>query len=156
MSQIWNFLSCLSNFLSRISYQNFYRNMQSRIHGVGDLRSSQCGPPITTHSSVSILIPTLYGVSKPTAAGSFSGKFSQRITVFAFRISLENSYLGPSFCAPPARSTSDHNGFGSSWYSTTLVSGFRAQAYQPSWDLLSGFCRVAKSPLILNNFISQV
>ena len=56
--------------------------MQLRIHGVGNyLHHRECEPPITTPRSVNILILTLYGVSEPTAAGFFSGKFSQRITV---------------------------------------------------------------------------
>ena len=51
----------------------------------------------------------------PPLQGSLAVSLSN-ISQFLPSEPLENSYLGPSFCAPPARFTSDHNGFGSSWF----------------------------------------
>ena len=78
-----------------------------------------------------------YTFFTPTTAGSFIGKFSQCIDSFNFKNSHDNSYFSPSCFDPLVNSSSDHNGFGSSLYATTLVCELRTQAYQPSWNWLT-------------------
>ena len=56
---------------------------------------------------------------------------AEESTDLIFRDSFKNTYL--VLGSALVRSTLDHNGLGSFWYTASLVGEFRAQAYQHSW-----------------------
>ena len=69
------------------------------------LSSAQVEPPNNETHSFSVFYQPL-----PLSLDNLADES----TVLTFRTSPENSRPGPSFCAPQSRSTSDHNGIGSS------------------------------------------
>ena len=81
-----------------------------------------------------------------------NSELSRRTYRFNIQNFLESSSLVRVSALHQHAFTSDHNGFGPSRYSTTLVSEFRAQVNRPSWTQYLGFCRVANSPLIPQHF----
>ena len=107
------FPRCLSNYSRRITnhhLRTFTVTRWSRVHGSELASLTDCGPPF--HSFFRVISPIAM-VSRLTSLESCRGDFSRRIDSFDIEPLSRILTFVPVLCAPPARSTSDHNGFGS-------------------------------------------
>ena len=74
------------------------------------LKSRWVVDPHETHSFLSVLSSIVYGIDLPHYHSA--ANLVVESTVLTFGPSLENSHLGPNLSSPPARFTSDQNGYG--------------------------------------------
>lgn len=102
-------------------FNNFYRNKRSRAHGSASNISDGLQTPKKS-LVFSMFYQSLLWYPDSSHKNHIEVNLADESVDFIVRTSPENSHLGLSFSDLPARSTSDHNCFSSSGYSTMLVS----------------------------------